>query len=118
MNGIIDNEKNIIIENKMASYDEKKDYFTYNLSSITSSRKNGFLVYDINKRNIGIVFMSDDKRTARCGNSEILFYKKYKQELGTWRIIKINNQYLSYEHLEKTLKEKGQYKCKIDSRHR
>ena len=80
--------------------------------------KTGYLCYDDKGRRIGIVFMSDDKRTARYGSSEILYYKEYEQEFGTWRVIKVNKQYFAFERLKECLEKSGFIKLSIDGRNR
>lgn len=65
-----------------------------------------------------IVFMSDDLRTARYGNAEILFFKKYSNEFGSWRVIKRNGQYLAFKYLSQILLTEKQYYCITDSRFR
>lgn len=78
--------------------------------------KVGYLAYDKNNRNIGIVFMSDDKRTARYGNSELCFYETYESELGSWRTIKINGGYFPFERLKEILSRQEKYVCTTDAR--
>lgn len=78
--------------------------------------KVGYLAYDKNNRNVGVVFMSDDKRTARYGNSELCFYEKYESELGSWRTIKINGGYFLFERLKEILSREGKYVCTTDAR--
>ncbi len=84
--------------------------------NVTINRKSGYLTFDERGRNIGIVFMSDDKRTARYGGAEIMFFDKYEKEFGQWRIIKQNGQYLPFARLEKILSMENQYSCITDSR--
>lgn len=78
--------------------------------------KVGYLAYDKGNRNIGVVFKSDDKRTARYGNSELCFYEKYESEHGSWRTIKINGGYLPFERLQDILSKQEKYVCTTDAR--
>ena len=78
--------------------------------------KVGYLAYDKNNRNIGVVFMSDDKRTTRYGNSELSFYEKDESELGSWRTIKMNGGYFPFEKLKEILSRQGKYVCTTDAR--
>ena len=116
MKGIIDKELKIIIKNQIANYNRIKDRLLYEVSFVTKYRKNGFLAYDENENNIGIVFMSDDERTSRFGNSEILFLNKFENEFGVWRIIKIKGNYLPFNKLEKILQTNNEYICVTDAR--
>lgn len=118
MKGIIDKELKIIIKNEIANYNHKAGCLLNKESLIATYRKNGFLVYDQNGRNIGLVFMSDDTRKFRFGNAEILFFKEFQQEFGVWRIIKINGNYLSFEKLKRILQIKNEYICITDERMR
>ncbi len=108
MKDIVDDELEIEIVNKKASYDINRDSLTCCWLTVTCNRKNGYLVFDSHNRNIGIVYMADDLRAYRYGNAEILFYKKYKNEFGTWRVIKLKGNYLPFERLESIL-EKSEY---------
>ncbi|MCL2061455.1 MAG: hypothetical protein FWH03_02405 [Firmicutes bacterium] len=102
----------IIIENKLASRDGRKGVFTY---STTGRRKTGFLIYDEQNRNIGIVFMSDDERKdCKYGMSEILFDENFEKEFGTWKIIKINRAYLSFDKLKEIMSKNERYTLYID----
>lgn len=116
MKGIIDQELKIIIKNQIANYNRNTDRLLYEKSSVTRYRKNGFLAYDENGKNIGIVFMSDDKRKCYFGNAEILFFNKLENEFGIWRIIKIKGNYLPFEKLEKFLQTNNEYICITDTR--
>ena len=49
------------------------------------------------------MYCSDDERKIYYGMAEILFFKKFKEEFGTWRIIKINGEYLPFDKLEREL---------------
>ncbi len=78
--------------------------------------KVGYLVYDKGDRNIGVAFMSDDKRTARYGNSELCFYEQYELEHGSWRTIKINGEYFPFERLKEILNKQERFVCTTDAR--
>ena len=116
MKGIFDKALKLTIKNQILNYDVSTDTLIYHESIITRSRKNGYSAFDQNERLIGIVFMSDDERTVRYGNAEILFLKKFEHEFGTWRIIKQNGVYLPFEKLETILKTKQSFICLTDSR--
>lgn len=113
-----DKELKIIISDRKASYDVTDDKLSSSIVTVTRFRKNGYLTYDMDGNNIGLVFESDDNRTVRYGNAEIVFFKEYKEEYGTWRIIKIHGQYLPYTHLEDILQKDGRYLLTTDERYR
>lgn len=115
---IFDEELKILITDKTASYDALTDTLIYDELPVTRNRKNGYLAYDERGRNIGIVFMSDDKRTARYGNAEILFFKKYKNEFGVWRVIRRHRAFIPYDYLQDVISRYGKYTVTTDARHR
>ena len=79
--------------------------------------KIGYLTYDTNGNNIGLVFMSDDERTARYGCAEIMFFSEYHKQYGYWRVINIGER-LPFSTLEKILREKESYILTTKSRRR
>ena len=113
-----DNKLKIKISKQMANYDVSTDTLVYSQLSVSRFRKNGYLVYDEAGNNIGIAFMSDDKRKNQYGSTDIVFYAKYKNQYGVWRNIKINGQYLPYEKLEQILKAQNEFVITTDARHR
>jgi hypothetical protein len=118
MKRIVDKELKIKVINKMASYDLTNDRFSYNKVSPTRFKQYGYLMFDEKNRNVGIVFMSDDKRRPSYGYAEILFFKDYEQEFDNWRQIKIDKIRLPYDCLESCLLNNGEYNNIIDSRSR
>lgn len=118
MKGIYDRELEFTITCEMLNYDILTDTLLRHKSNVTRNKKNGFAAYDQTKRPIGIVFMSDDRRTSRYGNAELLFFKKHEDEYGTWRIIKQNGKHLSFEKLESLLQTRQSYSCRTDARMR
>jgi len=105
----------IIIENKKATREGRKGVFSY---STTGRMKTGYLVYDEAQQNIGIVYSCDDDREDkkhRYGMAEIFFDEKYEQEHDrTWKIIKINGDYLPFDELEKIMSKNERYALNID----
>lgn len=104
----------IKITNRFYCYDLNTNTLSAERQS-TRYRKNGYIAFDENERKIGIVYMADDRRTLRYGNAEIMFFKTYKTEYGSWRVIKENGKYLPFEELEEKLKT-GDYICTTDKR--
>ena len=113
-----DPELKILITGQIVSYDMATDELRYDRLPVTRSRKNGYMTYDERGRNIGIVFMSDDKKTARYGNAEILFFKKYKNEFGIWRVIRRQGAYIPFDYLQDVISRYGKYTVTTDARHR
>lgn len=118
MSKIYDMPLQITIKNIIANYDLKKDILLDKEYSTTRYRKNGFLAYDKDGRNIGIVFQADDERTVRYGNAEILFFKQYQNEYGSWRVVKILDKYLPYSKLVEYLHNNNQICLTTDARTR
>lgn len=118
MKKIQDMPLQITIKNTVVNYDLKCDNLLNREYSTTRYRKNGFMLYDSNDRNIGIVFRADDERTARFGNAEILFFKQFQNEYGSWRVIKVSGKYLPYEKLASYLQAHGQLTITTDERSR
>lgn len=114
----LDNELRIIISNQKANYDRTTDRLSYSLLTVSKFRKNGYIVYNEEKESIGIVFKSDDKRTLRYGNAEIMFFKKHESMYGSWRIIKTHGQYLPYNWLETLFENRHEYITTTDARYR
>lgn len=113
-----DPELTITITNELVNYDYFTGYSICGVSQVGKDRKNGYKTYDAQGRNIGIVFMSDDKRTKRYGNAEIMFLKEYREEFGRWRIIRLNGQYTDYKRLEGILQQRNEYVCTTQARNR
>ena len=112
---IYDKPCEIEIINEQVEYTGRKGVTAY---SDKGFRKTGFLCFDDKGRKVGIVFMSDDKRTQRYGNSEILYFEEFEAEFGTWRTIKVNRQYYMFEKLRDNLVKHGRIKLSIDGRYR
>ena len=105
----------IVIKNVLANYDYLEDKLVLSKGAVGRNRKNGYLVFDKTDRNIGIAFMSDDERTSRYGNSELMFFKEYKTEFGRWRTFKVQGEYYMYNILESKLADKGQVEIVLDA---
>lgn len=107
----------IIITNQKGSYDWDEDrYVTYE-RSVGKNRKNGYLTRDTDGNNVGIVYMSDDKRSVRYGCAEIMFFRENEEKYGRWRLINIGGR-LPFSTLEKILREKESYTLTTKSRNR
>lgn len=116
--GVYDVPMKITISSQKGSYNLTRDTFDTSVVAVTRFAKNGYLFFDESGENVGIVFMSDDARRARYGNAELLFFKKFESKYGSWRIIKQDGEYLSYEQLEKILAQTDKFSILIDGRTR
>ena len=114
---ITDPALTIIITNQKVNYDWNEDRLATYDRGVGSNRKNGYLTRDTDGNDIGLVFMSDDRRTVRYGSAEIMFFRKYKEKYGRWRLINIGGR-LPYSILEKKLSEKESYTLTTKSRTR
>ena len=81
-----------------------------------SKHKQGFLAADKSGRNVGVVFMNDDKRKQSYGQAEICFFDEYVDEFGQWRLVSINKERVSFKELSKILDQQGDYELTIDPR--
>ncbi len=118
MKTVTDPQMKISISRKKISYDRTTDIITPSKTSITKNRKYGYLISNESGKCVGLVFMSDDKRTARYGDCEILFFKEYEKEYGAWRVIKMYGQRFPYATLEKIMLFKESHTLVIDARTR
>ena len=76
--------------------------------------KNGFLAFNSNNEEIGIVFMGDDKRSKSYGYCELCIFKNYKEKYGEWHRIKSNGLRIEWSTLCSILEEKGKYEIFVD----
>ncbi len=118
MNTVTDPQLKIYVSNKKISYDLKTDVITTDKAPMTRSRKNGYTIKNEQGKPLGLVFMSDDKRTARYGDCEILFFKEHEKEYGSWRVIKMHGERFPFATLEKILSAKECHTFVIDPRTR
>ena len=115
--GHVDPPLTIKITTEQGCYDLENDELTYQSMTPTKFRKTGYFVYDENNRHIGIVFERDNNiNNIHNGTAELMIFKKFHDQLGDWRIIKQNGQYLSYETLQTELSVHETFTCTIDSR--
>lgn len=103
----------IIVENKIVEREGRKGVF---VNSESGRIKTGYLIYDENEKNIGIVFKTDDiPNKSSYGQSQILFDEDFEKEFNrTWYIIKSNKNYLPYDKLKKIMSENRYYEIDID----
>lgn len=102
----------IIIKNKSDKRKGRKGVFAY---ADNGPFKTGYLIYDENDINIGIIFKADDPRRKSYGKAEILFDEHFEREYNrTWHVIKVNKYYLEFNDLERIMNEKKCYELVID----
>ncbi len=116
---IYDPSLTLKISNKTVIYDLSNDYLIFGSSGTNKWRKNGYLTYDSNGEELGVVFADDDRRHKSFGCLYLLFFKKYtvKHRVGVWRVIKpvdyvcatTEYGYIEFETLEKKLSEKSYF---------
>ena len=76
--------------------------------------KNGFKAYNPQGKCVGIVFMTDDKRTAAYGNCEFCFYPEYKHPYGEWHRILSHGSRIKFKYLCDILSKQSTYNLFVD----
>ncbi len=76
--------------------------------------KYGFLAYNSEGENIGIVYMCDDVDSPSYGHCELCNYKDYHNRYGQWHIIFSNGQRIQWTKLCEILENKAKHKVFID----
>ncbi len=76
--------------------------------------KIGYRAYNSENENVGIVFMTDDKRLSSYGDCELSFYPKYENRYGKYHRFTINGGKLKWDVLCARLRKNSKYKCHID----
>jgi hypothetical protein len=77
-------------------------------------KEKGFLAFDDRKRQVGIVFMTSDKRSPAYEYAELKIYSQYENEYGRYHKIKSNDIRIKYDFLCEVLTSKGRYECFVD----
>ena len=88
--------------------------FTFTNESTSYRGKNGYKAYNSNGENVGIVFMTDDKRRTSYGYCELCFYPNYQNRYGEWHKFTSHGYRLKWENLCTCLQNQSVYKCYID----
>lgn len=79
----------IVVTNQIIYYDWNKNERSTYFMSKTADCKKGYVTKDANGREIGITYEADDKTKVNIvHNAYMLFFKKYKDELGKYRLVK------------------------------
>lgn len=106
------------IVNEKINYNLDNDYLIreswyYETNAL---RKNGYLAFDSNGEELGIIFADDDKRHKSFDCAYLLFFKKYtvRHNVGVWRVIKPTDKYftntdgyITFNKLENLLSKNG-----------
>lgn len=74
----------------------------------------GFRAYNNDGENVGIVFMTSDKKTPAYGNCELSFYSKYHNRYGQYHRIKSSGGYIPWRLLCERLNKYGFVEYYID----
>lgn len=120
--GVQESRKYIPAENygrgntvKMSSTGSKfGEWFTFVNEHATNRFKHGFKAYNSKGDYVGIVFMTDDKRSPAYGCIELSMFTNYYRRYGEWHRIKSNGGYVSWQLLCARLEKYGKYECFID----
>lgn len=94
----IDFGEKFVFKNEPASYCNFRGYRAYNSSG----------------DNVGIVFMSPDKRSPAYGKCELCFYSKYHNRYGKYHRIKSSGGYIPWHLLCERLNKYGFVEYYID----
>lgn len=97
----------IIVTDEKIFYDWKKDKRSTEPIRRTVDCKHGYITKDVNDREIGITYMADGNY---YGESYMLIFKKFEDELGKWRLVNTKfNKTLPFSELEKIMEEQEKY---------
>ena len=77
--------------------------------------KSGFEAYNYKGQNIGLIFMTDDKRTPAYGNIELCVYASYQSQYGEWRRIKSQGVRIKYSYLCQVMENNDEYVIDVDN---
>lgn len=76
--------------------------------------KIGYKAFNFDGDNVGIVFMTGDKRSPSFGHCELCIYPTYQSRYGEWHRFTSYGCRLQWEVLCNRLKTNSSYKCHID----
>lgn len=96
---------------RFVNYDED---FTFTGETAYYKRKYGYKAYNSKGDNVGIVYMTDDKRSPSYEYCELCFYSEYKTRYGEWHRFFTNGCKLKWATLCSILKTNSEYVCHID----
>ena len=100
----------IVVTNQKVFYDWKNNECTNYYLPIGRECKRGYITKDLNGREIGITFEADDARKGFCGDAYMLFFKKYEDELGQWRLVKTTlGKTFPFSKLEEKLQDNSEF---------
>lgn len=88
--------------------------FVFKNEPASYGRFRGYRVYNNDGENVGIVFMSSDKRSPAYGNCELCFYSKYQDRYGQYHRIKSSCGYIPWRLLCERLNKYGFVEYFID----
>lgn len=88
--------------------------FTFSNEAAAYRGKNGYVAYDSQGNKVGIVYMTDDKRSPSYGYCELCIYPAYQSRYGEWRRFTSYGCRLKWDVLCERLKNEPKYICHID----
>lgn len=88
--------------------------FTFKCGVYWYNGKQGYKAYNSKGEHVGIVFMTDDRRTVAYGYCELHFFPKYYKRYGEWYRIRSNGSRILWSFLSDYLKTHKEYQCFID----
>lgn len=91
-----------------------KEEFTFRNEKGECDGLRGYKAYNSKDDNVGIVFMTNDKRIPAYGNCELCIYPKFRYRYGHYHRIKSHGGSIKWETLCTSLKTHSIYKCYID----
>ncbi len=90
------------------------EIFTFTNKKVWCRNHYGYEAYNSQKVLVGVVFMTDDKRTPAYGNCELCFYPEFEKRYGVWHRFKSNGYRLPWKTLCERLKNERSCSYFID----
>ena len=98
----------------VAHNSEFGEVFTFTSEPTDLRGKHGFKAYNSKGNCIGIVFMTDDKRSPSYACAELCMLPNYSNVYGEWHRIKSHGGRINWKILCERLNRNGKYECYID----
>ncbi len=75
----------------------------------------GYKIYELDGREVGTIYMTDDKRSPHYGFCEIYFNDEYQEILGVvWKRFKSNGKKIAWSTFNNEILKKGYYEFYVD----
>lgn len=101
-------------DKKMRKHFDFAETFTFTYEAASIRGKCGFKAYNSKGKNIGIVYMTDDKRSPAFGFAELCMLPNYYNTYGEWHRIKSHGGRVDWQVLCERLNKYGKCECYID----